>query len=276
MTAEEDEFQVYNYELQSEDTRDSLESYYKSTDSKRGSIKLSILMSDSLSTYASSSNFDSLLELAHMFGLSSEDVINRVRGFNKNKLMLKHLKALDFIIREMELNVERDVPEGCNDTWMCLRIGEAGPILGTIFTYHDPEYLWPREADGRALIMEVDDGDGNYIQTDFADKTFVIMQGINSNLDLIILKMLYSSEVTFPLINDYLPEAVIEYAREEGAGMVFVIPIGMQEDALIRRGFRHYHTGTTDGYIEIPRGCFVGNEWDNMTLGGNETLVYML
>lgn len=187
--------------------------------------------------------------------------------------LMKQLRDLNHVRMEIKINSESGLRGYCINRWLVLHIEDMFPnvidsILGSVFVYYDPNFYFPLEFNGRDIIIQVDTSIVNW-----SGKRFVRMQGIGANIILLLAKMIFKSHA-LPRINDYLPQAAINFAQDAGADLIFVDPIGVQADALARHGFQRI-TSINTKEVEFPPGCFTGNGDFESNIGLN-TMVYQL
>lgn len=194
---------------------------------------------------------------------------------DKKHRIVEQLKTLDYVLGEMEDHISNKEPEQleeCCNTWIVLHISgmdrNAESILGGVFVYDGPHFILNDH-------MEIEFIKDQYpVQIDIIGMRYIYMQGIFSSIDLMLAKL---GCPNLPKINDYIPQAVINYAIQHNIDMIFVSPIGIQAKALYTRGF-HYMKVITSDYCVMPDVHLIATyEDDGVFLEvGEGTMIYLL
>ena len=176
--------------------------------------------------------------LAKSFGLwndsvSDEDICYDTRELIESMLidivlekkLNMQLDSLAHILIEMESNIV--CPSIGIRKWFTV---QSSVILGGVFGYYDSNLYFPSHVGGEMIII-------GGPQLRWMGKTFVYMQGIGANIYFILAKMAFHSAL-FPFINDYLPNAIINFAYEMKVDFILVNPIGIQKSVLLKKGFK--------------------------------------
>lgn len=189
------------------------------------------------------------IEIAKLIPFDYEEITFYILDMIQNTEIRDKLYSIwDTLIhinQEMEHNTRKIISKHCIMHWLTLE--SPLMILGGIFTYYDPDTTVPYDANINNTKMY------------WGGKNFVYMQGIGANIYLILAKMIsdyigYDNPWSKVYINDYLPQAVIDFTSSLGINLIFVNPIGIQKHALLSRGFQAI-TDTRDAHIIFDDSC---------------------